>query len=555
MRDEIKKIEFNKSTSLIGLRGRLFAGFGTLLIIILVATSFVLLKIHQSRQLALQVVQVDLPSYDSYLDLNNNLQLTQISLAYWLLTHNDEYKVQHQAAWKNVERIEATLTGLSSKWSDEEVSKWTTVRGLINQLKLLETKIMVDPSANILIDTQLKPLVNNVLTMLDGPLDANYVRDGGIFTTFYNLLHSGADRIILNSYLFQIIECVLLIILTLASIIISFYTARSIVQYINIYRDQSRRIASGDLTQRVSVKSSDEMGLLGEDLNVMTDGLSTITRQITEACHNMVTMISQVKHAVDSQSIGATEQSSSINQITASLEEIEKSSTQTIEKAKSLGQIAERTREKGELGLEAVEQSVNGMKVVREKVQNISQTIFDLSNQTHQVGEITAVVNMLAQQSKMLSLNASIEAAKAGEAGKGFAVVAAEVKNLAEQSEQATAQIQKIIEDIRHATEKAVIAMEEGTKGVDIGTDLVEQTGDIVRSLSEVIHETSIASQQIEAAIRQEGIGIEQITAGMNEINQVTSSSVEGVRQTTEAIDNLGTIANTLKKYTDVYKV
>ncbi|HSW71264.1 MAG TPA: methyl-accepting chemotaxis protein, partial [Gammaproteobacteria bacterium] len=226
-----------------------------------------------------------------------------------------------------------------------------------------------------------------------------------------------------------------------------------------------------------------------------------------------------------------------------------------IEKAKALGAAADRTREKGQRGLEAVEQSINGMKDVKDRVQTIAQTILDLSNKTQQVGEITAVVNGLAQQSKMLALNASIEAAKAGEAGKGFAVVASEVKTLAEQSEQSTTQVQKILEDIRHATEKAVMATEEGTKGVDYGTNLVEQTGDIVRSLSEVISETTTASQQIEAAVRQESIGIEQITAGMNEINQVTSEFVESVKQTTEAINNLSLISHNLKEQVDIYKI
>ncbi|MFN7098562.1 MAG: methyl-accepting chemotaxis protein, partial [Gammaproteobacteria bacterium] len=245
----------------------------------------------------------------------------------------------------------------------------------------------------------------------------------------------------------------------------------------------------------------------------------------------------------------------SINEITASLEEIEKSSAQTNEKAKTLGETAERTRTKGQQGLEAVEQSINGMKMVRDKVQMIAQTILDLSNQTQQVGEITSVVNNLAQQSKMLALNASIEAVKAGDAGKGFSVVATEVRNLAEQSEQSTIQVQKILENIRHTAEKAVMVTEEGTKGVDFGTNLVEQTGEIVKSLTEVIYETAIATQQIEAAVRQESVGIEQITIGMNEINQVTSSFVASTKQTMEAIESLSGIAKSIKEYIDIYKV
>lgn len=330
----------------------------------------------------------------------------------------------------------------------------------------------------------------------------------------------------------------------------------NIVKSAKRFSAHSSKIASGDLRQHLEINHDDDvMNQLGSDLNQMTENLANITKGITEACQYMVSMVEEVRHAVDTQSSGASEQASSINEISASLSEIEKSSNQTMEKAKALGISAERTQEKGQQGLDAIDQSVNGMKKVRDKVQIIAQTILDLSNRTQQIGEITSVVNNLAQQSKMLALNASIEAAKAGEAGKGFAVVAIEVKNLAEQSEQATTQVQKILESIRYAAEKAVMVTEEGTKGVDEGTELVEQTGDIIRNLNDVIHETTIASQQIESAVRQESAGIEQITTGMNEINQVTASFIESVKQTMEAITNLIEIANNLKSYVDIYKV
>ena len=329
----------------------------------------------------------------------------------------------------------------------------------------------------------------------------------------------------------------------------------------NIVRTAARfsahisKVAQGNLTELLAVENTEEMQQLGVDLNSMTQGLATITRQITEAAHNMANTLAEVKQAVDMQSTGATEQAASINEITASLSEIEQSSNQTMEKAKNLGVIAERTREKGETGLQAVEQSILGMKTVREKVQSIASNILELSRQTQQVGDITQVVSTLAQQSKMLALNASIEAAKAGEAGKGFAVVAAEVKNLAEQSEHSLTQVQKILQDIRHATDKAVMVTEEGTKQVDFGTNLVEQTGAIIRSLSDVIYETAVAAQQIEAAVRQEGIGIEQITAGMTEINQVTATFVHSVSQTTDAMQHLSLITTNLKDYIGIYKV
>lgn len=380
-------------------------------------------------------------------------------------------------------------------------------------------------------------------------------RAGGIYDLQYNSLQEGSQKIILNMNTIAMTEYLITYLGIIVSVIIISLTSRSIIRLINVFRQHSNKVASGDFRQLMVVHGSDEIAQLGSDLNRMTENLASITKQIAMSTHNMVSTLEEVRQAVNVQSTGASEQASSINEVTASLEEIEKSSAQTMQKAKALGDAAERTRDKGEQGLESVELSIQGMKAVRDKVQLIAQTILDLSTQTQQVGEITSVVKSLAQQSKMLALNASIEAAKAGDAGKGFAVVAAEVKNLAEQSELSTVQVQKILEDIRQATEKAVIVTEEGTKGVDYGTTLVQQTGEIVRGLSDVIHETTLASKQIEAAVRQESVGIEQITAGMTEINQVTNAFVASAKQTLAAIEQLSDISRRLKDRVDTYKI
>jgi methyl-accepting chemotaxis protein len=345
---------------------------------------------------------------------------------------------------------------------------------------------------------------------------------------------------------------VLLFVSIFLALIVSIKTANNIVKPILYAIDIAKRVSTGERDIEVSIQSSDETAVLLGALDKMQTAISSGEKKMQSTCNAVVSTLDEVRHAVDSQSAGANEQASSINEITASINEIEKSATQTMLKAKSLGEISERVRQKGILGLDAVNQSIEGMKFVRDKEKTIAETILELSRQTQQVGDITMVVNNLAQQSKMLALNASIEAAKAGETGKGFAVVASEVKSLAEQSEQSTLQVQKILDDIKQATENAVMVTEEGMKGVESGMGLIEQTGEIIRSLNDAIHETSIAAQQIEVAVRQEGSGIEQINAGMSEINQVTASFVESVGQTTEAMKDLANIANQLKTTADV---
>jgi methyl-accepting chemotaxis protein len=316
-----------------------------------------------------------------------------------------------------------------------------------------------------------------------------------------------------------------------------------------------RSITDGDLTQRINIEGEDDLAQLSNHLNVMTDALTGITNRIREASTSSLSSLKELEAAIQSQTTGASEQASSVNETTTTLQEIKSISVQTVEKASALGDSAERTREEGSRGLVAIKQTAQSMQDIRTKVEDIATTILGLSEQTQQIGEITALVNKVAEQSKLLALNASIEAAKAGEAGVGFSVVATEVKDLAEQSGQATQQVQKILQDIQRATDRAVMTTEEGGKEVDKGIEMTRQAGEIMQNLSDVITETSTASEQIVAAVRQEGMGIDQIVAAMDDITKVTSQFVAATQQTQSGVDNLVSINSQLDKSVSVYKL
>ncbi|WP_131744464.1 methyl-accepting chemotaxis protein [Legionella bozemanae] len=317
----------------------------------------------------------------------------------------------------------------------------------------------------------------------------------------------------------------------------------------------SSKVASGDLRHRLEIENEGILQDLGRDLNSMTDRLSSITKKITQASSDIVTMVGTVLTSANKQAKEISSQASAINQISASLEEIDNSSKKTMAKAQVLREVAQNTYEQGKRGAQSVEQSILGIRAAEEKMKLIAQTILDLSNHMQQIGEITLVVNTLAQQSKMLALNASIEASKAGESGKGFAAVATEVRNLAEQSEQSTVQVQKILEDIRCSTEKAVIVTEEGANTLDSGIKLIEKAGDVIHALSKMISEASISSQHIEVSVRQEAVGIEQIVESMNEINRATATFSSGIEEMMTFIHHLDDIVKHLKEDISLYKV
>jgi methyl-accepting chemotaxis protein len=202
-----------------------------------------------------------------------------------------------------------------------------------------------------------------------------------------------------------------------------------------------------------------------------------------------------------------------------------------------------------------VESTIINMTRIKERVQGIAENILALSEQTQQIGEIIATVGDIASQSNILALNASVEAARAGEQGKGFAVVAVEVRNLAEQSRQATAQVRAILSDIQNGINATVMATEEGTKVVEEGVKLTAHTLGTIEELAVVIDESSQAAMQMMAGGRQQVSGIEQIALAMQNINQATAQGLDSTRQAEKAVQELNELARSLTNIVEQYQL
>jgi len=159
---------------------------------------------------------------------------------------------------------------------------------------------------------------------------------------------------------------------------------------------------------------------------------------------------------------------------------------------------------------------------------------------------LIATVNDVAEQSNLLAVNAAIEAAKAGEAGRGFAVVAAEVKALAEQSKQATAQVRGILGEIQRATQAAVMAAEQGVKASEAGAGVAGRAGEAIRLLSESLTESAQAAQQIVVSVEQQSVGMDQVALAMQNIQQASAQNLASTRQVDRAAQDLNELAREL---------
>jgi len=314
------------------------------------------------------------------------------------------------------------------------------------------------------------------------------------------------------------------------------------------------KIASGDLRPKLDEENS-TMTQLSHSLNQMVKGLSSLTLKIRGSSSTISEMVLELHSSINDQSSGASEQAASVNQTVTTLEELRATSGQTLLKANTLGNIAEKARHEGDKGREAIEQSISDMKIAQAKMDAIAHTILTLNDWIQRIGDITTSVHDIARQLRLISLNASIEANNAGDAGKGFAVVATEVKELAERSQKSTIHVQNILEEIRRATDRAVMATEEGSKGVEQGLKQIQRTGDVVRNLDSAVGDTSLASRQIVVAVNQEVVAIDQISSAIKEIHVITEQFAGTAEQSRNAAQQLSNLVKHLDDTVNQYQL
>jgi methyl-accepting chemotaxis protein len=327
-------------------------------------------------------------------------------------------------------------------------------------------------------------------------------------------------------------------------------------QTVDHYLGFVERVADGDLTARLSLNGrQDALTILGQNLNSMVERLSEMTSQIREATANIAAAAAEILTATTQQASGASEQSAAIAQTSTTIDEVKLIVEQAFAKAQSVAEQAQRTQAVSQAGQHAVKETVGSMRQIKDKVEGIAENILSLSEQTQQIGNIITTVNDIAAQSNLLALNASVEAARAGEHGRGFAVVAVEVRNLAEQSRQATAQVKALLNEIQRATNAAVMATEEGVKGVDSGVVQTGQAGETIEQLAAGIAANASAAQQIVASAQQQTTGIEQLALAMQSINQATVQSLASTRQAEKAARDLSALAEQMESLVGRYRL
>lgn len=276
----------------------------------------------------------------------------------------------------------------------------------------------------------------------------------------------------------------------------------------------------------------------------INDNAVTLSTSITE----ISTAIAEFATSAEETSVTISEVGITVNELRHTAMLVNDKSQHVIDESKDLSKIAITNSS-------ASNEAILGIKKINEEMDYIAESMTNLSEQTQNIGDIVSSVNDLTDQSNLLSVNASIEAAKAGEAGKGFTVVAQEMRSLAEQSREATNQIRTILKDIQKATNTAVMAIERGNKSVEIGIKLSNEVGSSIIAFKTSAGESMSAAEQIGSSSQQQLTGMDQLVAAMDNIKNASLQNVQGSGQLKDATHTLNKVAFELKELSSDLKL
>jgi len=349
----------------------------------------------------------------------------------------------------------------------------------------------------------------------------------------------------------------------------AFFIGRSISRPVVACANEVQKLANGDLTARVDIRRSDELGVLADSVNTCVQNLRKMVEEIQHTSTSLSKASSELTETANQQAAGAEETNVQAHTVAAAGEQLATNSKLMSSSATDITQSATTVS----AALEEMSSSISEVarncaqesEIARKADLQARQTrelMVKLDDSARQIGKIVELINRIAEQTNLLALNATIEAASAGEAGRGFAVVANEVKELARQSASATEDIRRQVALIQENTANSMGAIDDVANVIEqvsqiassIAAAVEEQsatTSEIVRSLHAVTSSTKTLSENVKSA----SAGSAEVSRNIHGVSQAASDSAKGASRISSNAGELTHLSETLGSLVKRFKL
>lgn len=311
----------------------------------------------------------------------------------------------------------------------------------------------------------------------------------------------------------------------------------------------------GDLTHRLEVKNSDELGQLAGAFNTFMDKIHALitqvagsTSQLSAAAEEMSMITGETRNGVQRQQTETESVAAALNQMSSTVHEV-------ANHAGSAAEAANQADERAAHGKLVVNNTVNSIDTLASEVEQAADVIQKLEKDSDNISTVLEVIQGIAEQTNLLALNAAIEAARAGEQGRGFAVVADEVRSLASRTQESTLEIQAMIEKVQGGARNATSVMEHSRSMAAESVKQASEAGSALESITSSVAEINSMNTQIAEAARQQGAVAEEINHNVSNITSVAHETASGADQLSQASHELANLANDLQAQVAQFKI